>query len=81
KEVVEHVDALTRDLNVNRDALAEIALRFCISHKAVSTVIPGMRRVRNAEANMAVPDKGPLDVETLGILKQHVWKRNFYDFE
>ncbi|HXF27361.1 MAG TPA: aldo/keto reductase [Bryobacteraceae bacterium] len=81
QQVVEHVDALTRDLNIDRDSLAETALRFCISHKAVSTVIPGMRRVRNAEANMAVPDKGTLDAETLGILKRHVWKRNFYDFE
>jgi aryl-alcohol dehydrogenase-like predicted oxidoreductase len=80
KQVVEHVNALQRDLDgVAGGPLAEIALRFAISHPAVSTVIPGMRRVRNAEANMRVSEKGPLDERTLAVLRRHAWARNFYD--
>ncbi len=80
KQVVEHVSALQRDLaGVVDGPLAEIALRFTISHPAVSAVIPGMRRVRNAEANVQVSDKGPLDERTLAVLRRHAWDRNFYD--
>lgn len=78
KQVVEHVAALEQDLGRSDGSLAEIALRFTISHPAVSTVIPGMRRVRNVENNAAVSEKGPLDEATLQILKRHAWSKNFY---
>jgi len=80
KQVVQRVEALKRDLaGVVDGPLPEIALRFCISHPAVSTVIPGMRKVRNVVANCAVSDKGPLDAKVREILRRHVWERNFYD--
>ncbi len=79
KQVVEHVRALKADLELVNGNLPEIALRFCLSHPAVSTVIPGMRRRRNVQANAAVSDKGPLPQETLAVLKRHRWERNFYD--
>ncbi len=79
KQVVEHVSAIERDLGITRDSLAETALRFTISHPAVSSVIPGMRTVRNVERNAAVSDKGLLDQTALQILKRHAWDRNFYD--
>ncbi len=75
KQVVEHVAALERDL---AGPLAEIALRFTISHPAVTTTIPGMRSVRNVERNVAAVNKGPLDGPTLEILKRHAWDKNFY---
>ena len=79
KQVRERVDRLLGDLGVDAASLPEIALRFCLSHPAVSTVIPGMRSLRNAEANCAVPGKGPLPPETLAVLRRHAWERNFYD--
>lgn len=79
RQVREHVESLLRDLGVEAAALPEIALRFCLSHPAVSTVIPGMRSLRNAEANCAVPDRGPLPEATLAVLRRHAWDRNFYD--
>jgi aryl-alcohol dehydrogenase-like predicted oxidoreductase len=79
KQVREHVESLLRDLGVDAARLPEIALRFCLSHPAVSTVIPGMRSLRNAEANCAVPDQGALPQETLAVLRRHAWERNFYD--
>jgi aryl-alcohol dehydrogenase-like predicted oxidoreductase len=79
RQVREHVESLLRDLGVDAAALPAIALRFCLSHPAVSTVIPGMRSVRNAEANCTVPAAGPLPPETLAVLRRHAWDRNFYD--
>jgi aryl-alcohol dehydrogenase-like predicted oxidoreductase len=78
KQVVEHVTALQKDLASVNGSLAETALRFTLSHPAVSTVIPGMRTVRNVERNAAVSEKGPLDAATLRILERHAWPKNFY---
>ncbi len=78
KQVVEHVAALEKDLAGVPGSLAEIALRFVISDPAVSTVIPGMRRVKNAEMNVALSEQGPLDGQTLEILRRHAWDKNFY---
>jgi len=78
KEVVERVRALENDLERTEGPLAEVALRFCLSNPAVSTVIPGMRRVRNAEANAAAIGKGPLDSALRQRLKRHAWDKNYY---
>ncbi len=78
RQVVERVAALEKDLAGVDGSLADIALRFTISHPAVSTVIPGMRTVRNVERNIAAGARGPLDAATLGILKRHAWEKNFY---
>lgn len=81
KQVVEHVSALQKDLAAGgvEGSLPEIALRFTLSHPAVSTVIPGMRTVRHARANCALSDQGPLDEGALTVLRRHTWDRNFYD--
>jgi len=79
QQVVEHVEALKRDLQGCRGTLAELALRFCLSNKAVTSVIPGMRRVATVESSCrATAAAGMLDSETLAILKRHAWDRNFY---
>ncbi len=79
RKVVKHVDALVHDLDIEKTALPEMALRFCVSHPAVSTVIPGMRKVRHVESSCAVSDQGPLPARIRKILKKHAWKKNFYD--
>ena len=78
RQVAERVAALRKDLEGVEGTLAEIALRFCISHAAVSAVIPGMRRTQTVESSCSVSDSGPLDAETLEMLKRHAWPRNFY---
>jgi aryl-alcohol dehydrogenase-like predicted oxidoreductase len=75
-QVVEHVSSLQEDLG--SVSLPQTALRFCLSHPAVSTVIPGMRRTRNVELNCAASDAGPLEEATLKKLRKHVWNKNFY---
>jgi aryl-alcohol dehydrogenase-like predicted oxidoreductase len=79
REVMEHVAALQQDLEGYPGTLAEIALRFCLSHKAVTTVIPGMRRVETVESSCRASKAGPLNAATLAILKGHAWYRNFYE--
>ena len=78
RQVAERVAALRRDLEGLEGTLAEIALRFCLSHTAVSTVIPGMRRRETVESSCAASDMGPLPDKVLGVLKRHAWRRNFY---
>ena len=77
RDVVQHVDALKRDLG-DGASIPDAALRFCLSHPAVSTVIPGMRARRHVEQNTALSAAGPLPPETLAILKRHAWDRNYY---
>jgi aryl-alcohol dehydrogenase-like predicted oxidoreductase len=77
QQVAEHVAALRHDLG-DGDNLPDVALRFCLSHPAVSCVIPGMRNVRHAESNAGISDDGPLDENTLAVLKRHAWDRDFY---
>jgi aryl-alcohol dehydrogenase-like predicted oxidoreductase len=79
REVVEHVSAIVGDLELDDvHKLAEIALRFCISDEAVSTVIPGMRSRASVEGNLAAANQGPLISQALEILHEHAWERNFY---
>ena len=77
-QVEKAFNALAKDLDNPAEPVAITALRFTLANDAVSTVIPGMRRVKNVEANAAVPDMGPLTAETLAILKRHAWSKNFY---
>jgi aryl-alcohol dehydrogenase-like predicted oxidoreductase len=78
EQVWEHVQAIASDLDVEIDRLPEIALRYCISHPAVSTVIAGMRSLRNVEANVAAANQGPLSRGQLERLQAHRWVRSFY---
>jgi aryl-alcohol dehydrogenase-like predicted oxidoreductase len=78
REVQERVRAIVSELGATEDEMAEIALRYVLSHPAVSTVIPGMRSVRNVERNMAVGDGKGLPEDQVRRLKAHRWVRNFY---
>ncbi|MGZ4814565.1 MAG: aldo/keto reductase [Terriglobales bacterium] len=79
QEVWDHVQALVRDLNIGIDQLPEYALRFTLSHPAVSTVIPGMRNIKHVASNTATSDAGPLPPDVLAKIKPHRWLHNFYD--
>ncbi len=71
--------SIAEDLGVQVHELPEIALRYCISHPAVSTVIPGMRSLRNVDANVDAVQSGPLPAASLEILRKFRWVRNFYE--
>jgi aryl-alcohol dehydrogenase-like predicted oxidoreductase len=79
REVHERVTAIASDLGIDDGRLAELALRFILSEPAVSTVIPGMRSIRNVQRNIAASDAGPLSEEQRERLRPHRWVRNFYE--
>jgi aryl-alcohol dehydrogenase-like predicted oxidoreductase len=78
--VASRVAALVSDLRAAglNEPLADTALRFCLAPPAVSTVIPGMRRIRNVEQNCGISAKPPLSDAILAILSRHAWAKNFY---
>jgi aryl-alcohol dehydrogenase-like predicted oxidoreductase len=78
QQVEDHVRAILEDLGIERGQLAETALRYILSFDAVSTVIPGMRSIRNVERNIAVGDGAGLPADVVERLKAHRWERNFY---
>jgi len=78
REVHERAQAIADDLGVGEDGLAEVALRYILSAPEVSSVIPGMRSVRNVERNVAVADGRGLPDEQVARVKAHRWVRNFY---
>ena len=56
-------------------ALPEAALRFAISHPAVHTVIPGMRRPAHVRANVEAVERGVLPEVVRSMLRPHRWDR------
>lgn len=77
-QVAERVARLEPALRREAGSLVEGALRFCLSHPAVGTVIPGMRTAAHARDNCAVSDGRPLSPALLADLRAHAWERNFY---
>jgi len=78
QEVAVHTDALKKLLGKEAATLAELALRFSLHHPAVSTVIPGMRSVKNVEANCRLSDRRKLSESLIAELRNHKWERDFY---
>jgi aryl-alcohol dehydrogenase-like predicted oxidoreductase len=74
KSSVAHADALKPLL---RDGLTmpDMALRFILNNKDVSTIIPGMRKRRHVDANLAASDRGPLSAQLHAELRKHRWDR------
>jgi aryl-alcohol dehydrogenase-like predicted oxidoreductase len=71
---VERADAL-KPLIPQGSSMPDMALRFILGNSAVSTIIPGMRKVANVENNIAASDRGPLLPELQEKLRSHRWVR------
>ena len=76
RKTLERVERL-RPLVPEGGSLPDLALRFILHHPAVSTVIPGMRRARHVEANLAAGDAPPLPAPLLQALRTHRWERDW----
>jgi aryl-alcohol dehydrogenase-like predicted oxidoreductase len=74
RQTLARVEKLSADVPAGTD-LPELALRFILDHPAVTTTIPGMRRVRNVERNMAVSDRPRLTADVYAALRAHRWDR------
>jgi aryl-alcohol dehydrogenase-like predicted oxidoreductase len=78
REVHDRAHAIASELDIAIEQLAETALRFVLSEPTVSSVIPGMRSIRNVERNVAVSDGRRLSDGRREALRAHRWVRNFY---
>jgi aryl-alcohol dehydrogenase-like predicted oxidoreductase len=74
EDTLDRVDRLKPLVPEGMD-LPELALRFILHHPAVSTTIPGMRKIRNVERNIAAGDDAPLPPRLLDALRAHRWDR------
>jgi len=74
KATVERVEKL-KTVRRGGISLPEMALRFILNNKDVSTIIPGMRKITNVEANTAASDRGPLPGPVHSELQKHRWDR------
>ncbi len=73
KETLSRVEQLKFLLRDGIPSLTTPALKFCISHPAVSAVIPGIRSVEQAEQNCSASDGNLLEPQILEQLKTHRW--------
>ena len=74
KSSVAHADAL-RPLVPEGMTMAEMALRFILNEPRISTIIPGMRKLKHVAMNIAASDAGPLPEELYQELIAHRWDR------
>jgi aryl-alcohol dehydrogenase-like predicted oxidoreductase len=77
-QTVERVERLRPIVEGAAHSMARGALRYCLSHPAVSTVIPGMRSLQQADENTAASDDGPLPAQIVEQLHAHRWVRRPY---
>ena len=73
KEATRRIEKLESFLTDDHPTLTVLALKFCLSHAAVSTVIPGMRKLKHVEANCAASDGKLLTHQELRLLSEHAF--------
>jgi aryl-alcohol dehydrogenase-like predicted oxidoreductase len=55
--------------------MPELVLRHILHHRAVTTVIPGMRKLRHVDQNIAVSGLPRLSESLIAELRRHRWER------
>jgi aryl-alcohol dehydrogenase-like predicted oxidoreductase len=71
---VDRAEAL-RPLIPAGQSMPEMALRFILDNPTVSTIIPGMRKLKHVEMNIGVSDGKPFPDELKQVLRGHRWDR------
>ena len=74
KSSLEHAERL-KPLIPAGMSMPEMAMRFILNEPGVSTIIPGMRKKRHVEANIACSEAGPLPEALHRQLRSHHWER------
>ncbi len=74
KASVQHAEALRPVIPPGMN-MPQMALRFILNNPTVSTIIPGVRKVTNVEANVSAANRGPLPVDLHTELRKHRWDR------
>lgn len=75
---VARAEEIRKDLEGSSYTMAQAAIKFVLAHPAVSTVIPGIRNVAQADANCGVSDLPPMHRDLLMMLRRHNWRRGVW---
>jgi aryl-alcohol dehydrogenase-like predicted oxidoreductase len=75
--ILDRVDRLRADVPA-ATSLPDLALRFILANPDVATVIPGMRRPRHVDQNLAASDGRPLPPDVMTRLRRHRWVREYH---
>ena len=75
---IAHAGEIQRDLAGTGYTMAQAAIKFVLAHPAVSTIIPGIRSVAQAEANCGVSDLPLMPAALLEKLRRHNWRRGIW---
>ncbi len=75
---VDRTEKIRKEFTGSGYSMPELALKFALSHEAVSTVIPGIRNRKQALQNTAVTDLPDLGSDHLMRLREHAWNRGFW---
>lgn len=78
ERTVRRVGEIEKDLAGSGYTLPQAAIKFALAHPAVGTVIPGMRKVWQAEANTAVSDLADMPEDLLVKMRAHNWRKAFW---
>jgi len=75
---VREVGKVATELEGTGYTLPQGAIKFVLAHPAVSLTIPGMRSVKQVEANLAVSELPDMPQELQRRLHAHNWRRAFW---
>lgn len=78
ERTVRRVEQVKEAIRGYEPDLAVAALKFALKPREVSTVIPGIRNVRQAEMNLAVSDLPPMSEELEERLHAYNWRRGIW---
>jgi aryl-alcohol dehydrogenase-like predicted oxidoreductase len=75
---VRRTEAIKEEFKESGYSMPGLALKFALSHEAVSTVIPGIRNRQQALMNTAVSELPELPEAMMLRLREHSWNRGFW---
>lgn len=78
QRTVQRVERIRAAIGTAEPDLPTAALKFALKPPAVSTAIPGIRSIRQAELNMSVSDQPPMSDDLEKRLRPHAWRRGFW---
>lgn len=78
ERAVQRVEKIRADIEGSGYDLPQTALKFALAHPATSSVIPGIRSIQQAEANVAAAEMADLPEALLLKLRGHAWRRAFW---
>jgi aryl-alcohol dehydrogenase-like predicted oxidoreductase len=75
---IAHAAEIQRDLVGTGYTMPQAALKWVLAHPAVSTVIPGIRSVAQADANCGTSDLPAMPAALVEKLRRHNWRRGLW---